>query len=253
MLLGHQDKIKVFKNLVESGNLSQAYLFYGYPQIGKFYFSKLLANFLESGQFEILAEKPLIDACFFSSLDSVGIDTVREIKKFLWQKPFKSSRRLAVLDNAENLTREAESALLKIVEEPPSKALIIFIASDRRVLFEPLLSRLTAVYFPSFSKSEIEKFLQKEKDLSKKEAAELARLSFGSIGRAIALAEKRERTVGKEDLLSALQEKIAALYLKGVSENHKVLSRLLKRATALSRFNLNANLLKKAIEFELKL
>ena len=246
----------MFRRLAESDNLSHAYLFYGYSGIGKFYFARALASFLESGEFDPAGageEKPLIDSRIFlpDEKRKIGVDAAREIKSFLFGRPFKSPRRLAVVRDAEALTPEAESALLKIVEEPPEKAMIIFIAQDVQVLFAPLRSRLTRVYFRSFSVSEIRKFLTERCKVSQSRADEIAGKSFNRIGRAINLAEKTGEKKDDE-LLSVLSDKIISLYINGVLKNSGVLSILMEREMALQRYNLNQNLQRKAIEYILR-
>ncbi|MCP6720354.1 MAG: hypothetical protein KJI72_03510 [Patescibacteria group bacterium] len=248
MFFGHEDKIKTFKKLVRDDDLSHAYLFYGYPQIGKFYFSRLLAFFLESGEFEI-TDKPLIDARIFSPGENkvIGVETVRELKRFLFQKPLKSSRRLAIINNANMLSREAESSMLKIVEEPPPAAMIIFIVHDQQTLFTPLLSRLTSVYFSSFRENKIEEILAKNYKLSANKAAEVAKKSFGRIGRAINLIEGTKELLTEDDLKSEIEDRIINLYIKGVRQNSHLLAQLLNREVTLWRFNLNTNLQRKAV------
>ena len=71
------------------------------------------------------------------------------LKYFLWQKPNRSLKRLAIINEAENLTSEAQNAALKIVEEPPESSLIIFIAKTSEDLFSTLTSRLQKIYFSS--------------------------------------------------------------------------------------------------------
>ena len=51
MFAGHQDLVKNFKELVRAGKLAHGYIFFGEPEVGKFYFAKHLANFLENGGF----------------------------------------------------------------------------------------------------------------------------------------------------------------------------------------------------------
>lgn len=245
MLFGHQDKIELFKKLVEADSLSHAYLFYGPSGIGKFLFVREFASLLEGGK------EPLIDSKVFlrDEKGKIGVEAAREIKSFLSGKPFRSPRRLAVLRDAETLTDEAQSALLKIVEEPPSRSLIIFIAADPQVLFAPLRSRLNSVYFRSFSKSEIKKFLTERRKISVSYAEEIASKSFGRIRRAVNLLEGEEKD---ESLAAALEEKIISLYLKGGLRNSKVLEKLLEREAVLLRYNLNQNLQQKAIEYLLR-
>src|SRR3989344_5497544 len=147
-LYGHEDKLAAFQKLIESGLLSHAYLFYGAPGIGKFHFAKILARRMEFGAAAPKRE-PFLDTFFIEPDEkgTIGVETVREIRKFLSQKPFRSSRRLAVVRDAEALTKEAQSAMLKIVEEPGETALIVFIAHDPQVLFAPLRSRMIRIYF----------------------------------------------------------------------------------------------------------
>lgn len=241
MLFGHEDKIKLFKRLVEEDNLSHAYLFYGPSGIGKFGLAHALAFFLESGEFET-SGAPLIDSkiCFPDEKGKIGVEVARKIKTFLSEKPFKSPRRLVIVRDAETLTTEAESALLKVVEEPPLSSLIIFVTTERLALFAPLSSRLSPVYFRSFSKTEVADFLKERHKISRAQSEEIAAKSFGRIDRAMEFIEG-----GKEKT----EDKIVSLYFKGVLKNSAILSELLSREAALRRYNLNQNLQQKAIEY----
>lgn len=100
---------------------------------------------------------PLIDAEFFSSSggsvsggektnsESLGIDTSRRLKEFLSQKPIKSSHRTAVIIGADALTHQAQSALLKITEDPPPNSRIILITKNEENLLPTLRSRFQIV------------------------------------------------------------------------------------------------------------
>ncbi len=243
-MFGHEDKIQLFKKLAKEGNLSQAYLFYGDAQIGKSFFAKHLAYFLEYGDFAI-ADKPFIDARFFSPNEKnvIGIDEARTIKKFLSEKPLKSTKRFALIEQSECLTSEAQSSLLKIVEEPPEKSLIIFIASESQILFAPLLSRLVKIYFKRFGEEEIKNILTKNFNLPLAKATLIAKASFGKIGRAIELKD------GNIVSGNEIERKIIDLYTENSQKNSEKLAWLLDRETLSQRFNLNANLQQKAMRY----
>lgn len=251
MLFGHSDKIKVFKELVDGGYLSHAYLFFGDAQIGKSHFAKLLAYYLEFGKFEEVSDL-LIDAAWFlpDEKGTIGIGAVRDVKKFLWQTPLRSPRRLAVIDGAEALTPEAQSALLKIVEEPPPHALLIFIAHDLQVLFPPLLSRLSKIYFPRLSKKEVEEILVGHYKVSVANAKAVALRSFGRMGRALKLLERSGKEAA-DGLEAELEQKIIDLRGRDIFKNSKKLVWLLDREMLLKRFNLNQNLQRKAVEYQI--
>jgi len=152
MIIGHKDLIADFKKLAKAGKLAQGYIFFGEPDVGKYYFARHLANFMENGEFD-LSPRPLQDAMILK--DASGIDEMREIKSFLWQKPVISQKRTIVINNAGNLTPEAQNSILKIVEEPPEHALIILVLSQPENLSPALLSRFQKIHFGRLSDSEM--------------------------------------------------------------------------------------------------
>jgi DNA polymerase III delta prime subunit len=72
---------------------------------------------------------------------SISITQVREIKTLIYQKPFVLKYRVYIIKEAEKLTIEAQSSLLKIFEEPPAHAIIILETSNPKFLLETLRSR----------------------------------------------------------------------------------------------------------------
>ncbi|MDP3015133.1 MAG: hypothetical protein Q8N28_01840 [bacterium] len=125
-----------FKQLAEDDKLSHAYLFYGENQEEKIIFAQSLVNFSET-----LIIEP-------DEKGTIGIDIIRSLKYFLWQKPISSNLRIVIIKEAENLTNQAQNAALKIVEEPPESALIIFIVKNIENLLPTLTSRLQKIHFP---------------------------------------------------------------------------------------------------------
>src|SRR4030042_2896211 len=123
-----EELINNFRKLIENDKLSHSYLFFGGGE-EKFIFSKALANFLEKGEFsepkEILTELLAVSP---SEKGTIGIEEIRNLKYFLWQKQTASLKRIAIVESAQALTIEAQNAALKIVEEPPERGLIIFLA-----------------------------------------------------------------------------------------------------------------------------
>ncbi len=142
-MVNYQKLKEDFKRLIDGDKLSHAYLFFGESQAGKFDFALSLANYLE--------KQKVLEECFIIAPDekgTIGIDAVKKINNFLYQKPVFSKKRTAIIRDAENMTPEAQNAVLKIVEEPPQDALIIFIVKNEDSLLPPLVSRLQKIYFP---------------------------------------------------------------------------------------------------------
>ena len=196
MLFGYDNLIKDFRRLVDEKSLSHAYLFFGEPQVGKFLFAKSLANYIETKNFDEpsspLTETLVVD---FGSekndegKESVGIERVREIERFLYQTPVSSLYRVAIIRDAEWLTDTAQNALLKILEEPPKSGLIIATARDSSVFLPTVASRMQGIYFRTLPSGMILDFLAKYGRITAQESEKASQGSFGRIGRAVAIIE----------------------------------------------------------------
>ena len=108
----------------------------------------VLAASLERPNEKNVAVSSLLDTKIFSAgvSGSVGIEEARAIKEFLFLTPLKSSRRLAIVEDGDALTPEAQNALLKIAEEPPNSALFLIIAKREENILPTLRSRLQRVH-----------------------------------------------------------------------------------------------------------
>ena len=72
----------------------------------------------------------------------VTIDQVRNLKRHIFQKPLKSNFKFVVIEEANKLTDEAQNALLKILEEPPTSAIIVLEADNKQQFLPTILSRV---------------------------------------------------------------------------------------------------------------
>lgn len=144
------EKEKQFAELVNNDKLAHAYVFYGADLDACRDFAVRLANFLETGIFNLpsgflsdfLAVEP-------NENGNIGIDEVRHLQNFLYQRPSASKKRTAIVSAAETLTGQAQSAILKIAEEPPPDSLIIIVARHPDNLLPTVSSRLQKVDFGS--------------------------------------------------------------------------------------------------------
>lgn len=198
-IIGHEATIKDLERLISAGRLGHGYIFFGPSMIGKRTVALALGRFLEKGEFtppgtdEVLQDLKIIDLAFMRALDpdasgdSIGIDAVREVKNFLWQKPNASPRRTLIIDNADLLTTEAQNALLKITEEPPASSLLILVTSDPDAILPTITSRLPQLYFGTARKAEVERWLG-EAEIAKTKAVAFAKRALGKPGLAWRLA-----------------------------------------------------------------
>jgi DNA polymerase-3 subunit delta' len=109
------------------------------------------------------------------------------LQRLLSLRPIRGGKKVALLEDAHLLTPQAQSALLKIVEEPPGDALLILLTVNAATLSRPLLSRCQQVRFSALSPAIVEELLIREHSKEQTTARALALYSRGSIGRALAL------------------------------------------------------------------
>lgn len=102
------------------------------------------------------------DLLWFKSEEKLGIEQARKINNFLKLKPFKAEGQTIVLLSSENLTVDAQNALLKMLEEHPEKVNVILGTISEEVLLPTLISRCQIIRLnekvDEIDEKELEKF-----------------------------------------------------------------------------------------------
>lgn len=228
---GQDNAIGFLKNSIAGNKISHAYIFAGPSGIGK----KLAAvNFAKAlnclgpadggpcdASTGSASHPELVDGCdacaqckkieafnhpdvlIFSPAkeeSSLGIEKVRALTKDIGLKPYEGRKKVYILDNADSMTHEAQNALLKTLEEPPSDSVMILIAENANTLFPTIQSRAKKVKFFPLAAEEVKKILMEKYKLDKDNAEVLSRISSGELGKAIkynaeGFFEKRKRII----------------------------------------------------------
>lgn len=95
------------------------------------------------------------------STEAIKIDEIREMQEKIYEKPITSAKKIYVINNAENMTKEAQNCLLKTLEEPPEFACIILVTNNENLLLTTIKSRCAKVLFTEETK---ESLTEEEKD-----------------------------------------------------------------------------------------
>lgn len=217
-MIGHEKNRLKFQNIVQSGNIANAYLFVGKDGIGK----KLAAvEFAKS----ILCEHPqsgvFCGACescltfennsdfkmIVPTKDVIKVDTIREFIAELFLKPTISYRKVFIIDGADKMNEQAQNALLKALEEPPSYATIILIATGKEKLLNTIKSRVVEFTFDRLTDDEIVQILKEsEEDLSKELLDTAVTFANGSAMKALEVIHDSHFEAQKELAQSILQK-----------------------------------------------
>lgn len=103
---------------------------------------------------------------------AMGIEDVRNIQKAILLKPFRGKTKAVIIDAYENITPQAQNALLKILEEPPANTIIIISASKKELLLPTIISRCKVIELKennlTLSNEEISQYLNVLISLSEK-------------------------------------------------------------------------------------
>ncbi|MBV9861708.1 MAG: DNA polymerase III subunit delta' [Alphaproteobacteria bacterium] len=114
----------------------------------------------------------------------------RDITAFMHLTPAEGGWRIVVVDGADELNRNAANALLKILEEPPRRSLLILVAHMPGQLLPTIRSRCCRVPLSPLAPAVLRRLLARYRpDLAETEAEGLLTLADGSIGRALDLAQ----------------------------------------------------------------
>lgn len=116
------------------------------------------------------------------------VEEIRRIAPFLRLTSAEGGWRVVIVDGADQLNTSGQNAILKILEEPPSKALILLVADNVGAMLPTIRSRTRKLPLEPLSEAQVRSLLFRYlPDLEDAERTALARLSEGSIGRAMEL------------------------------------------------------------------
>jgi DNA polymerase III subunit delta' len=189
MIVGHQKIINFLNKSLKKNAVSHAYIFSGPENLGKFslafdFAQKLTGNDAEINP-DIIIVKPDIKENKGISKEDIKIEKIRELQHQLSMTSHFGKRKVAIIDSADRMNKSAQNALLKTLEEPAEKIVLVLIARDINKLFPTIISRCVNKKFSLVSDSEIEKMLPS----GEKNSEEIIFWSLGRPGLAQKIAE----------------------------------------------------------------
>src|SRR5260370_1024499 len=117
------------------------------------------------------------------------VDARRPIGGFWRLPPAEGGWRVVIVDGADMMNRNAANALLKILEEPPQKALLLLVSDNPGRLLPTIRSRCRILALKPLAEAEVGEALARYRpDIAAGDRAALAQLAEGSIGRGVDLA-----------------------------------------------------------------
>ncbi len=225
-ILGHTREVEALKKAILNNRVAHAYLFAGTSGIGKGCVARAFSAALNCKERDSFGCGACEDCRSMQNsthpnLVEIGptdkdgqkaenglirIARIRELQDAIKYK-IDRGKKVALVEAADTLVPAAANAFLKTLEEPPPDSVIILISSRATQLLPTILSRCQRINFKPLSETVVKDFLISREGLSSEEAAPAARLSGGSITRAVkyggsGLQEKRREITGRLTALS---------------------------------------------------
>ena len=122
--------------------------------------------------------------------NNVKIEQIRELNKKVVEKPIVSTKKVYIINDGQNITKEAQNALLKTLEEPPEYVTIILITTSESAFLPTIKSRCTKINFNKLTKEEMLNIL-KNKYNYQNIADIVYKISNGSINKSIQVIERQ--------------------------------------------------------------
>ena len=219
-ILGQERVLGYLKAALSRGRLAHAYLFLGPEGVGKESVARALAAALNCADLKedgdgcgvcpsckrlaagTHPDYQVIRPTSRERPPKIVIDQIREFRRVTAYPPVAGGWRVTLIKPGEDMRDDTANALLKTLEEPPPQHLLILTAGVEADLFPTVVSRCQKLAFTPLPYPLITAELQRH-GLSPSQAALLAALSGGSLGRALALEP--------EDLLRQRQQVLTDL------------------------------------------
>jgi len=238
MVIGHQKQWDFLKKIALQGVLSHAYLFCGQEKLGKRKIALELASLLLKEDIKKGFHPDLI--LIEPEAREIQIGQIRDLIWKLSLKPYSAPLKVAIIDQAHLMNGAAQTCLLKTLEEPRGRALLILITDKVQYLFPTIVSRTQTIKFYPVEEKEIKSYL-KGQGISDAETERVCKISLGRPGVAVELASDSEKLKSfrqKLDELEKISKSALALrfqYAKDLSEDPKEITDVLGAWTSYFR------------------
>ena len=197
-IVGQEAVVETLRNAVRTGRVSHAILFVGPRGTGKTSLARIMAKALNCTNLQdgdpcdrceacvSIREGRAMDLVEIDAASNRGIDAIRELRERINYAPTDLRRKVYILDEAHQITRDAWNALLKSLEEPPEFVAFMFASTHPEEFPPAILSRLQRFDVRRLTTGEIEGKLRRILEADGREASAealhlIARLAAGGM------------------------------------------------------------------------
>jgi DNA polymerase-3 subunit delta' len=247
-LVGHEEAVRQVGEAFASGRMHHAWLMTGIDGIGKTSFAWHIANHVLSngknpiGKYnphdrvtkliqaeahpDMLVVRRATDEKTGELRNVIVVDDALKVASFLRKTSTHGGWRVVIIDEAHMMNRHGENAILKILEEPPTHALILITATTPGALLPTIRSRCRVLQLVPLDNAHMKAVLTRSApDLPAEEMDRLIAISCGSAGFALKVARTESLPLYEE-----LQSLLNALPALDMPRLHKLADQISRKA-----------------------
>lgn len=218
-VVGHKDILKYISSAVENNRVSHAYILNGERGSGKKMLANLFAMTLlcESGESEPCGKchsckqaesgnHPDIIRVTHEKPNSISVDDIRtQVNNTVDIKPYQGPYKVYIIPQADLMTPQAQNAILKTIEEPPSYAVFLLLTENAETLLPTINSRCVMLKLRNIKDTLIKKYLMENLEIPDYKADMCTAFAQGNMGRAIMLANSEHFNEIREEAVQLLK------------------------------------------------
>lgn len=237
-IVGQEAIKEYFQNVIAQEKLSHAYIFQGEQSSGKEFISKIVAMTLQCSDRQdvdgVIQPCGNCSSCMQTMTmnqpdiiyvthekKSIGADDIRnQVNGDIYIKPYSSKYKIYIIADADKMTIEAQNAILKTLEEPPSYAILILLVANAEKLLPTILSRCITLSMQPVREDALRKYLLEVVQIPDKRVNLCIAFARGNLGRAKQLAEQENFEKMRQETLRLLKN----IYNMEISQIMSVIS-----------------------------
>lgn len=218
-VVGHKDILKYISSAVENNRVSHAYILNGERGSGKKMLANLFAMTLlcETGDNEPCGKchsckqaesgnHPDIIRVTHEKPNSISVDDIRtQVNNTVDIKPYQGPYKVYIIPQADMMTPQAQNAMLKTIEEPPSYAVFLLLTENAETLLPTINSRCVMLKLRNIKDTLIKKYLMENLEIPDYKADMCTAFAQGNMGRAIMLANSDHFNEIREEAVQLLK------------------------------------------------
>ena len=219
-IIGQEQIKEHLQNALATGKISHAYIINGEKASGKEFIARIFAMALQcegegdkpcgqchSCKQALSDNQPDIIRVTHEKPNTIGVDDIRtQVNSDIGIKPYSSKYKIYIIDEAEKMNPQAQNALLKTIEEPPSYGILMLLTTNADGFLQTILSRCITLNLRGVKTEVIKKHLMTHYQKPDYLADICATFSQGNVGKAIQLASSEEFNVLKAAVLALLKK-----------------------------------------------